>query len=266
MAKTLATVLAACSALAAAADTIAKWQWREGVGTSVTNMADWFDAANWVDGVPVNGTDHVAYFTNSFSGVRYVKISSAIAFRQYIALSSAGNYGWDNDLYPFYPTSYPESNIIAVAATDHNDALAGFSHYGAASVDLGAPGVNVYSTVPGGYGTKSGTSMAAPQVAGVAALLAGLSPAADGACIRRALFKGVDPLPALAGRTVTGGRLNAYKAIRALAWIEHTPLGDTYETNAPYAVDATIMSSARRAPSLSRTNFDRPNTALRQNT
>ena len=94
MAKTLATVLAACSALAAAADTIAKWQWREGVGTSVTNMADWFDTANWVDGVPVNGTDHVAYFTNAFSGVRYVKISSAIAFRQYKALTSAGNYGW----------------------------------------------------------------------------------------------------------------------------------------------------------------------------
>jgi hypothetical protein len=159
-------------------------------------------------------------------------------------VAAAGNYGWDNDLTPFYPASYPESNIIAVAASDHNDALAGFSHYGAVSVDIAAPGVNIYSTVPGGYGMKSGTSMATPQVAGVIALLAGLSPSADGVCIRRAILKGVDLLPSLAGRTVSGGRLNAYKAIRALAWVEHTPLDDTYVTNAPYAVEAVITSSA----------------------
>lgn len=160
-------------------------------------------------------------------------------------VAAAGNYGWNNDTSPFYPASYPESNVIAVAATDHNDGLAGFSHYGASSVDLGAPGVDIYSTLPGGtYGWKSGTSMAAPHVSGVLALLAAASPSADWNILRKALLQGVDPLASLAGRTVTGGRLNAYKALCAVARIEHAANGDTYVTSTPYAVEATIAPAS----------------------
>ncbi len=156
-------------------------------------------------------------------------------------VAAAGNSGSDNDLTPFYPASYPESNVIAVAATDRNDGLASFSQFGLTSVDLGAPGVSIYSTLPGGqYGLESGTSMATPHVAGVVALLASLSPASDGAALRRAILAGVDHIPSLANRTTSGGRLNAYGAIRKLAHIEHTPLGDTYETGTPYVVKATI--------------------------
>ncbi|MCK5282178.1 MAG: S8 family serine peptidase, partial [Nanoarchaeota archaeon] len=65
-------------------------------------------------------------------------------------VAAAGNNGANNDQYPHYPSSYDVPNVIAVAATDHNDDLAGFSCYGALSVDLGAPGVNIFSTVPNG--------------------------------------------------------------------------------------------------------------------
>ena len=63
-------------------------------------------------------------------------------------MAAAGNDQTDNDLMPFYPASYNLPNIIAVLATDHNDQSASFSHWGKTSVDLGAPGVNIHSTVP----------------------------------------------------------------------------------------------------------------------
>lgn len=64
--------------------------------------------------------------------------------------AAAGNSSTDNDSKPFYPASYDLDNIISVAATDHNDNLASFSNYGATSVDVAAPGVNILSTLPGG--------------------------------------------------------------------------------------------------------------------
>jgi subtilisin family serine protease len=128
-------------------------------------------------------------------------------------VAAAGNYSRNNDVYPFFPASYNAPNVIAVAATGNTDARAAFSNYGVHSVDLGAPGVNVFSTFPGGsYGFLSGTSMATPHVSGAAALVLSRC-ALNTADLRAALVGNVDPIPSLAGITITGGRLNVSKAI-----------------------------------------------------
>ncbi len=130
-------------------------------------------------------------------------------------VAAAGNYSNDNDGFAFYPASYDLENILSVAATDHNDELADFSNYGATTVDLGAPGVDVYSTVPygDGYDTYSGTSMASPHVVGAASLLLSENPDLDPVQLKNQLMVSADPIPALDGLTVSGGRLNAYQAL-----------------------------------------------------
>ena len=132
-------------------------------------------------------------------------------------VAAAGNFSLDNDAIPFYPASYDSDNIISVAATDQFNDLAGFSHVGATSVDIGAPGVDIYSTLPGdSYGFQQGTSMAAPHVAGVAALLAAYNPAASAQEIRQAILSSAIPNPSLAGQVTTGGVLNAAAALDAI--------------------------------------------------
>jgi probable HAF family extracellular repeat protein len=104
--------------------------------------------------------------------------------------------------------------VVAVAATDNNDARASFSNYGATTVHLGAPGVRVLSTiVGGGYAYFNGTSMATPHVSG-AALLVLSQCALNTASLKSNILDNIDPIASLAGNTITGGRLNVNKAIR----------------------------------------------------
>jgi subtilisin family serine protease len=132
-------------------------------------------------------------------------------------VASAGNMSVNDEVSPHYPASYNLSNVIAVAATDESDNLAGFSSYGPNSVALAAPGVDILSTFPGDqYAWGSGTSMAAPHVSGVAALAWAVDPAATVKQIHEALLAGVDPDPALTGLTISGGRLNARGTLDAL--------------------------------------------------
>ena len=122
----------------------------------------------------------------------------------------------DNDRLPTYPGSYNSPSILAVAASDQNDNRASFSHYGLTTVDVAAPGVSVMSTVlNGGYGSKSGTSMATPHTAGAAALLAAAHPGLSAASLKATLMNSVDVLPQWTGLTVTGGRINVAQAIAA---------------------------------------------------
>ena len=126
--------------------------------------------------------------------------------------------GDDDDVVPQYPCNYASANIVCVAATDLNDSLAAFSNYGPASVDLAAPGVRIGSTyVAGGYIYMQGTSMATPHVTGVAGLMLARKPAATVAELRAALFASVDVVGSLAGKVATSGRVNAYKAVLAIA-------------------------------------------------
>lgn len=140
-------------------------------------------------------------------------------------IAAAGNGGSDgagdnNDLIANYPSNYQCTTsqrswdcVIAVAAIGGNGSLASFSNYGVTSVDLGAPGVSIYSTLPGkgntsSYGAYNGTSMATPHVTGAVALYASTHPIATPEEIRNAILSSVVPTPSLSGKTVSGGRLN----------------------------------------------------------
>ncbi|MCI0455949.1 MAG: S8 family serine peptidase [Gemmataceae bacterium] len=141
--------------------------------------------------------------------------------RGILFVTAAGNTATNNDVTPFYPGSYSSNNILAVAATDNRDNVWVSSSYGATTVDLAAPGVNILSTLPGGgYGYRTGTSMAAAHVAGAAAWLWSIDPLATYQQISSALLDGVDELQALglAGGTpvASGGRLNMAGALTAL--------------------------------------------------
>ncbi len=158
----------------------------------------------------------------AFAQTLYDAIANANA-NNMAFVAAAGNSGVDTDSSPHYPSSMDLPNIIAVAATDHNDAKASWSNYGATSVDLAAPGVDVLSTLPGSnYGLGSGTSMATPHVAGVCALIRAVSPGIPVAQMKNVLLNSVDVIPAMTGRCVSNGRLNAH---RSIAEPDNTPPG-----------------------------------------
>ena len=129
-------------------------------------------------------------------------------------VAAAGNASVNNDRSPHYPSSYNVPNVVSVAALDRNDQLARFSNYGLKSVAVAAPGVDILSTWLGNqYEEKSGTSMATPVVAGVAALILAENPRMPVDELRSRILGSVDPLPVLKGKTVSGGRINAAKAL-----------------------------------------------------
>lgn len=142
----------------------------------------------------------------------------------HIVVVAAGNNSSNNDFNPVYPASYPQDNIVVAAATDQNDGLAGFSNRGFNSVDIGAPGVNIWSTTPTAgslfygpdYDFSDGTSMASPMVAGAVAMLRSVSPSASYQTIIQALYDGADRLPSLFGRVSSGSRLNIDGALQQL--------------------------------------------------
>ena len=127
---------------------------------------------------------------------------------------AAGNDSDDIDKTPSYPAAFTDGNILTVAASTALDTLAGFSNFGAKSVDVAAPGDNIESTLDGGgYGEKDGTSMAAPLVAGAAALLRKADSSATYGELRTALRQHGDVVSGLSGKVLYGQRLDVRAAL-----------------------------------------------------
>ncbi|MBA2382230.1 MAG: S8 family serine peptidase, partial [Chloroflexi bacterium] len=159
---------------------------------------------------------------NSYGGPVYGQAEfdafAAAAASGHLAIAAAGNSGQNNDTHPSYPAAYGLENVVSVAATDRTDALAYFSNFGTVYVHVAAPGFDILSTVPtsmysSGYAMASGTSMASPHVAGVAALVAAEHPTWTGAEIRDRILGTTRPVVGLVNKTWTGGVIDAGAAL-----------------------------------------------------
>jgi serine protease len=131
-------------------------------------------------------------------------------------VAAAGNSATDNDTNPSFPSNYENANVLAVASTTASDTMSSFSQWGATTVDLGAPGSAILSTVAGGgYESFSGTSMATPHVTGAAALVLSVNPNLTAIELKEILMASGDDNAALVGKTVTGKRLNVRNALES---------------------------------------------------
>jgi len=192
------------------------------LGPSGGYVSDAVAAINYFRDLKVRHGLRIAALSNSWGGGGYSSsLHTAIiraAKEGILFVAAAGNSGLNNDSTANYPSNYstlqgtsiesPASYeaVIAVAAIDSSGGLASFSNYGATSVDIGAPGVNILSTVPSSsYAFYSGTSMATPHVSGAIALYAAAFPSASAAQIRAAILANARATSSLSGRTVTGG-------------------------------------------------------------
>lgn len=133
-----------------------------------------------------------------------------------ILATAAGNYGKDNDVEPLYPSNLDVPSNISVAAVNDYDSLASFSNFGVHTVSLASPGVLIYSTLPGNkYGLMSGTSMATPFVAGVAALAMRESPQLTGYQVKNLILSTVDSVSNLSSKVISSGRVDALGVVNA---------------------------------------------------
>jgi subtilisin family serine protease len=190
-----------------------KFMGRGGFGTT----KDAIEAINYTIDRKKNGVN-VAVISASWGSTSYSKALEdairAAGENGILFVAAAGNNGTDNDRRPHYPSNYKLANVISVAALDNTDSLTSFSNFGAKTVHIAAPGKDIMSTwLSGQYREASGTSMATPQVAGVAALILSAEPGLKVEKLRERVLNSVDKLAGLKGKVESGGRINAAKAV-----------------------------------------------------
>jgi len=200
------------------------------LGSSGGNIADAVTAIDYMTKLKVNHGVNIVAINNSWGGGGYSSALHASIIRAANAgilfVAAAGNSYVDNDIYMTYPASYSSTvdavgqpassyeSVIAVSALTSAGNLAGYSNWGANTVDIGAPGTSIISTLPGNsYGVYSGTSMATPHVTGAIALVASTQQQPSAESLRNAILASAEPTQSLAGITTTGGRLSIPDAI-----------------------------------------------------
>jgi subtilisin family serine protease len=157
---------------------------------------------------------HVPIINASWGGAgKSAVLDSAVANSGALFVAAAGNNGQNLDSkgIDFYPAETNAANVLSVAAVDQKGAKPSFSNYGALAVDIAAPGVHILSTVPGDYGFSDGTSMAAPHVAGVAALGLSVAPGLTTAALKDRVLSRGTILQGVVGKTLTGRIVDAMR-------------------------------------------------------
>lgn len=175
--------------------------------------------------------------TRSNSALEYAVRSSDMLF-----VCAAGNTGEDNDATPVYPGSYTSSNVLCVTHINASGKLHSTSNYGAKSVDLAAPGVYIYSTNVGSYKSMTGSSMAAPHVSGVAALLYAFGEHQYPANIKKIILNTCKPLDDLNGKTATPGIPDAYSALKHLSSVRYDYYAPTLQFTPSFDRDALCLT------------------------
>ncbi len=137
---------------------------------------------------------------------------------------SAGPMSWaNNDVNAKYPASFDSENLLVIASTTSSGGLSSFSNIGPTTVDVASPGSNVYSTINGNkYAMASGTSMAAPNASGVAAMVMSYYPGFKSTTIKKILMKSVTKVPDFENKIVAGGRLNLKSALARAALLKRS--------------------------------------------
>jgi subtilisin family serine protease len=209
-------------------------------------------AINYLTGLKARYGVNLVAINNSWGGGAFdqamLDAINAAGDQNILFVAAAGNSGTNNDSAASYPSNYQCTNggtrgwdcVVAVAAIDSAGGLATFSQFGATTVDVGAPGVGIKSTVPNNtYASYSGTSMATPHVTGAAALCASMNPAISAAAIRNAITSTAAPTASLVGKTVTGGRLDVGAMVQACVPSASGPVA-----GAPSGLSATPVGSS----------------------